>query len=333
MSFIDEVRFEVTAGKGGRGCASFHRARHIPLGGPNGGDGGRGGSIYLVADEQCATLGHLRRKRHYKATPGVAGQSTNKSGASGQDLEIKVPIGTKVIDDASGMLVMDLVQDGRTFCVAKGGDGGLGNMHFKSATNRSPRQFTEGEPGESRVIRLELQVLADVGLLGFPNAGKSTFLRQVSAARPKVADYPFTTLQPHLGVVDIGWDGGFVMADIPGLLEGASEGIGLGLRFLKHLSRCELLLHLIEVSDVETEVAAWKKVNKELVNYSQALSEKPQAVVLTKIDTLVAEEVTEHLNEFRSLSGWQGQLMAISSFSGAGVDALKQWTAQAVHAI
>ncbi len=327
MAFVDEIVIELTAGRGGRGCASFHRARHVPLGGPNGGDGGDGGSFFVVADKQCATLGHLRRRRRYQADSGKSGQSTQKNGRNGASSTLTVPVGTKIYDNASNTLVADLVKDQQRFCVAKGGQGGLGNIHFKSSTNRAPRQFTEGEEGECRLIRLELQVLADVGLLGFPNAGKSTLLRTLSSARPKVADYPFTTLQPHLGVVDVGWDGGFVVADIPGLIEGASQGIGLGLQFLRHVSRCQYLLHMIAVSDVETEVKQWKSMNHELACYHASLVEKPQILVLSKTD-LLTEDVQSHVLAFKESSGFDGEVLTLSSFTKDGVDVLVKYLAK-----
>ena len=246
MKFVDEARIEVTAGKGGDGCASFRREKFIPKGGPDGGDGGRGGSVWVRADRNLNTLIDFRYARLHRAGNGESGRGADCYGAGGKDIELRVPVGTVIFDDETGDELADLAHDGERALLAAGGRGGLGNLHFKSSTNRAPRQFTKGEPGEHRTLRLELRVLADVGLLGLPNAGKSTFIRAVSNARPKVADYPFTTLHPHLGVVRVGPERSFVLADVPGLIEGAAEGAGLGHQFLRHLSRSGLLLHFVD---------------------------------------------------------------------------------------
>jgi GTP-binding protein len=325
MAFIDEVKIEVTAGKGGHGCLSFHRARHLPLGGPNGGDGGDGGHVFLKVDSKYNTLSHLRRKFRHSARNGQPGLGSQKTGKGGEDCFIPVPVGTKIYDAEGAHFIRDLVDDGEIFMVARGGEGGLGNIHFRSSTNRSPRQFTQGDMGETRQIRLELQVLADVGLLGFPNAGKSTLLRHCSAARPSVASYPFTTLQPHLGVVDASPTSSFVMADIPGLIEGAAEGVGLGTRFLKHLSRCQCLLHLVALSSEDPDydpIQSWQIVNKELAEFSEDLVRKPQVLVLTKSD-LMPEIAIDAIKDKFVIEGLEkSKILVISCFTQQGIKML-----------
>jgi len=293
VKFIDEALIEVIAGKGGDGCASFRREKFIPKGGPDGGDGGRGGSIWARADRNVNTLIDYRYARVHRAANGQSGRGADCYGAGGQDIELRMPVGTLVIDEETGEQMADLAQDGDRVMLAAGGRGGLGNLHFKSSTNRAPRQFTRGEPGEHRQLRLELRVLADVGLLGMPNAGKSTLIRAVSNARPKVADYPFTTLQPHLGVVRAGPERSFVIADVPGLIEGAAEGAGLGHQFLRHLSRTGLLLHVIDCAGVDgatDPVAAARVIAAEVRKYSPQLARKPRWYVLNKIDLVPAED-------------------------------------------
>jgi len=288
MKFIDEAIIEVHAGKGGDGIAAFRREKYVPRGGPSGGDGGRGGSVYGIADRNLNTLIEYRFSRIFRAKSGENGRGSDCYGAGGDDITLAFPVGTVIADVDSGEVIADLASDGERVLLAKGGTGGLGNLHFKSSTNRAPRQFTQGTPGESRRLRLELKVLADVGLLGIPNAGKSTFIRAVSAARPKVADYPFTTLHPHLGVVRVDVDRSFVIADIPGLIEGAAAGAGLGHQFLRHLARTRLLLHLVDIGNADggdPAEDAWK-ILEELRKYDDALYRKPRWLVLNKVDLL-----------------------------------------------
>ncbi len=286
MKFVDEVVIKVVGGKGGNGCASFRREKFIPFGGPNGGDGGAGGSVYLVADPGINTLIDFRYQRNHQALSGQGGMGSDCSGKKGDDLEVLVPVGTLVYDVETQELLGDLTQPGQKLKVAEGGKRGLGNTHFKSSVNRAPRQFTSGSMGETRTLRLELKLLADIGLLGLPNAGKSTFIRSVSSARPKVADYPFTTLYPNLGVVSVSPHRSFVLADIPGLIEGAAEGAGLGIQFLKHLQRTRVLLHIIDIAPLDDSdpVAGAKQIVKELEKFSPDLAEKPRWLVLNKID-------------------------------------------------
>jgi GTP-binding protein len=295
MKFIDEALIEAHAGNGGDGMASFRREKYIPKGGPDGGDGGRGGSVYAEADRNINTLVEYRFARIHRAKNGEGGRGSDCYGKGADDIVLPVPVGTVISDAESGELIADLAQHGQRAQIAKGGKGGIGNIHFKSSTNRAPRQFTRGEPGESRRLRLELKVLADVGLLGLPNAGKSTFIRAVSAARPKVADYPFTTLHPHLGVVRVDVNRSFVVADIPGLIEGAAEGAGLGHQFLRHLQRTRLLLHIVDLAPIDEgadPVRDAKAIAEELRKYDQSLFEKPRWVVLNKVD-LIANEARE----------------------------------------
>jgi GTP-binding protein len=325
MKFIDEARIQVIAGKGGDGSASFRREKYIPKGGPDGGDGGRGGSVYAVADRNINTLVEYRYTRIFKARRGENGRGAQCYGKAGEDVTLRVPVGTVFSDAETGALVADLAKDGQTVCLAKGGKGGLGNIHFKSSINRAPRQHTLGEPGEEFELALELKVLADVGLLGMPNAGKSTFIRAVSAARPKVADYPFTTLAPNLGVVRVDSERSFVIADIPGLIEGAAEGAGLGHQFLRHLQRTRLLLHLVDVSprwEAGDPVREARAIVEELRKYDQALYDKPRWLVLNKLDMVDAAEREATVAKFVADYGWDGPVFAISALDGTGCSAL-----------
>jgi GTP-binding protein len=301
MKFIDEALIEAHAGNGGDGMASFRREKYIPKGGPDGGDGGRGGSVYAVADRNINTLVEYRFARIHRAKNGEGGRGSDCYGKGADDIVLAVPVGTVITDAQSGEPIADLAQHEQRALIAKGGKGGIGNIHFKSSTNRAPRQFTRGEPGESRRLRLELKVLADVGLLGLPNAGKSTFIRAVSAARPKVADYPFTTLHPHLGVVRVDVNRSFVVADIPGLIEGAAEGAGLGHQFLRHLQRTRLLLHILDLAPVDEgadPVRDAKAIVQELRKYDQSLLEKPRWLVLNKVDLIANEDREARVKAF-----------------------------------
>jgi len=293
MKFFDEARIEVLAGDGGNGAVSFRREKYIPLGGPDGGDGGKGASIWAIADRNLNTLIDFRYTRVFRGQKGENGHGSDRYGKGGEDLELRMPVGTVITDNETGALVADLDHDGKRSLIAKGGNGGLGNLHFKSSTNRAPCQNTPGQEGEKRDLKLELKVLADVGLLGLPNAGKSTFIRAVSAAKPKVADYPFTTLHPNLGVVRVDDRRSFVIADIPGLIEGAAEGAGLGHRFLKHLQRTGLLLHLVDISPFDPDADPAKDAKailKELKKYDEALYKKPRWLLINKIDLVPEEE-------------------------------------------
>ena len=319
MKFIDESKIEVTAGNGGNGSASFRREKYIPKGGPDGGDGGRGGSIYAVADRNINTLIDYRYARHHRARNGEPGRGSDRYGKGADDIVLRMPVGTVITDLNTGELIADLAHDGQKALLAKGGAGGLGNLHFKSSTNRAPRQFTPGEPGEQRELKLELKVLADVGLLGMPNAGKSTFIRSVSAARPKVADYPFTTLHPNLGVVRVSEEKSFVIADIPGLIEGAAEGAGLGHQFLRPLARTRLLLHLVDIAPMHPEtdpVREARAILNELKKYDEALYNKPRWLILNKVDLLEdrEEKVAAFLREF----GEHTRHFTISAINGEG---------------
>ncbi|MDK4577611.1 GTPase ObgE [Kingella kingae] len=307
MKFIDEAKIEVVGGKGGNGAASFRREKFVPRGGPDGGDGGRGGSVWAVADENVNTLVEYRFVKRYQAKNGEKGHGADRYGAGADDIELHMPVGTLIRDVDTDEIVADLTFHGQRVCVAKGGKGGLGNIHFKSSVNRAPKQSTPGEDGEQRTLQLELKVLADVGLLGMPNAGKSTLIRAVSAARPKVADYPFTTLHPNLGVVRMDENNSFVMADIPGLIEGAAEGAGLGHRFLKHLSRTGLLLHVVDLApfDEETDTAGEAlAIIHELRKYDEDLYDKPRWLVLNKLDMLDDEEAEQRTADFLNAIGW-----------------------------
>jgi GTP-binding protein len=325
MKFVDEAIIKVAAGAGGNGCLSFRREKFIPFGGPDGGDGGDGGDVYLEADVQVNTLIDFRYQRNYKAERGENGRGRLCSGVRGEDLVIKVPIGTEAWDDDTEELIGDLTNHGDKLMVAKGGWHGLGNARYKSSVNRAPRQTSDGTPGEDRTLRLEMKLLADVGLLGLPNAGKSTFISQVSAAQPKVANYPFTTLYPNLGVVTLKDVRSFVIADIPGLVEGAAEGAGLGHQFLRHLSRTRLLLHLVDMAPADVKqdpVESVEIINRELEKYSEALGSQPQWLILNKMD-LVPEDIREELcQEVIDRLNWQGKVFRISGQTGEGCEAI-----------
>ena len=323
MKFVDEAEIAVHGGNGGKGAASFRREKYIPKGGPDGGDGGRGGSIFLVADEGLNTLVDFRFAKTHHAPNGESGRGSDCYGKGGEDVLLRVPVGTLVHDAQTGELLADLRVAGQRVLVAKGGRGGLGNLHFKSSTNRTPRQSTPGEPGEERVLRLELKLLADVGLLGLPNAGKSTFIRAISAARPKVADYPFTTLHPNLGVVRADVNRSFVVADIPGLIRGAAQGAGLGHQFLRHLGRTRLLLHLVDLSPyTEHPADDARAIVEELRQYDPALFAKPRWLVINKIDTLAPEEREARIGAFLAELQWQGPHFAVSALTGEGCQSL-----------
>jgi len=317
--FIDRAKIHVQGGDGGNGVTAFRREKFVPRGGPSGGDGGRGGDVVLVADASLNTLLHLRYNPQHVADRGSHGEGSNRSGHSGADLMVRVPVGTQIFDASTGDLLHDLSHDGDRWLAARGGRGGFGNAHFTTSTNRAPRYHQTGSKGEELDLQLELKLLADVGLVGFPNAGKSTFISTVSAARPKIADYPFTTLEPHLGVVDLGDFRTFVIADIPGLIEGAHTGAGLGDRFLRHIERTKLLLHLVDVSSASGReaVADYETVNRELASYNQDLAMRPQFVVATKIDALDEPERLESLKQRAEHDGTP--FFAISSATGAGV--------------
>ncbi len=325
MRFIDEALVSVKAGDGGNGIVSFRREKFIPKGGPDGGDGGRGGSVYVIADDNTNTLVDYRYTRKFEAKRGESGGSKNCSGRAADDVYLTVPIGTTIIDTDLDIVLGDLTEKGQTLLIAKGGDGGFGNARFKTSTNQAPRKAIPGFPGEAKNIKLELKVVADVGLIGLPNAGKSTFIRQVSAARPKVADYPFTTLVPNLGVVDVGTHQSFVMADIPGLIAGASSGAGLGIRFLKHVARTRRLLHILDVKPIDGSgpVANAQVILQELASFSHELSQLPQILVLNKIDQLEEAEREAHCADIVAQLGWTGDVFLTSTLTGEGVDAVK----------
>ncbi len=315
----------MVAGDGGNGCASFRREKYIPKGGPDGGDGGNGGSVYLVADSGLNTLVDFRTQRMHKAERGQNGMGRERSGRKGQDLHVRVPVGTRVLEGETGELLGELLHHQQELLVAKGGERGIGNVHFKSSTNRTPRQFTHGTPGERRELNLELILLADVGLLGMPNAGKSSLISRISSARPKIADYPFTTLYPNLGVVSLGSGRSFVVADIPGVIEGAAEGAGLGLQFLKHLSRTRLLLHLVDVAPLDESVdyaVEVKQIEQELSRYSAELVDKERWLVLNKKDLLPDETFDERCRELLEAVEWDGPVYGVSAVTGEGVKSL-----------
>jgi GTP-binding protein len=324
MKFVDEATIVVQAGKGGDGHVSFRREKFIRKGGPDGGDGGDGGSIYLLADSNLNTLADFRFTRRFEATSGDRGGHRNCTGRGGEDLHIPVPVGTLVYDQETDELIGDLAVAGQSLLVAQGGFHGLGNTRYKSSTNRAPRQFTHGSPGERRELRLELKLLADIGLLGLPNAGKSTLIRAVSAARPKVADYPFTTLHPHLGVVQVGTHRSFVMADIPGLVEGAAEGAGLGIRFLKHLARTQLLLHVIDIAppDGSDPTGHARGIVAELEKFSPELAARERWLVFNKIDLLPEEAAETVYNRIIKALQWKGPVFKISAIGRVGTEAL-----------
>ncbi|TNF98919.1 MAG: Obg family GTPase CgtA [Gammaproteobacteria bacterium] len=325
MKFIDEVKIHVTAGKGGNGCVSFRREKYIPKGGPDGGDGGDGGSVFLQADEGLTTLADFRHTRRFRAKNGGQGMGRERTGAKGDDLVLTVPVGTRVYDEETQELIGDLTDNDQALLVAQGGFHGLGNTRFKSSTNRAPRQSTDGTLGEERGLHLELNVLADVGLLGLPNAGKSTLISAVSEAKPRIADYPFTTLHPHLGVVFVESHRSFLMADIPGLIEGASEGAGLGIRFLKHLSRTRLLLHMVDVlppDETQDPVDHARQVMTELARYDEVLERKERWLVLNKIDLLPEDQIDPVCNDIVQRLEWHGPIYRISAVSGFGTKQL-----------
>jgi GTP-binding protein len=336
MKFVDEATVKVQAGNGGRGCVSFRREKFIPFGGPDGGDGGHGGSVYLRAKDGINTLADFRIQRTYKAKNGEGGSGNDCTGRGGEDLYVDVPVGTTVTDAETGEELGDLKAAGAELKVAQGGKGGFGNTRFKSSTNRAPRQFGPGLPGEKRTLAFELKVIADVGLLGLPNAGKSTLIRAVSAARPRVADYPFTTLYPNLGVVDVGQHRSFVMADIPGLIEGAAEGAGLGHRFLKHLQRTRVLLHLIDMAPLDPEadpVKDARAIIAELKKYDAALAAKPRWLVINKMDLLLPEEAEARATDIVRKLRFTGPVFLISGATGEGTRPLVESVMQLLEAL
>lgn len=324
MKFIDEALIRVEAGDGGSGCVSFRREKFIPKGGPDGGDGGDGGDVYLIADENLNTLIDYRFEKRFAAQRGENGRSSDCTGKRGSDITLRVPVGTRAIDNDTKEILGDLTKHGAKMLVAKGGYHGLGNTRFKSSVNRAPRQKTLGTPGEKRDLQLELMLLADVGMLGLPNAGKSTFIRAVSAAKPKVADYPFTTIVPSLGVARVGADRSFVIADIPGLIEHASEGAGLGIRFLKHLERCRVLIHLVDIAPIDDSDPADNIaiIENELFQYSEKLADKPRWLVFNKIDTMSDEEAQERAKDITERLGFDEDYFLISAATGKNVSDL-----------
>jgi len=326
MKFVDEATIDVAAGNGGAGCISFRREKFIPFGGPNGGDGGRGGHVYVVADRNINTLIDYRYARRHEARNGEAGRGSDQFGHAGPDITLRMPVGTIIRDFETGEVMMELLEHGETRMLAKGGDGGFGNMHYKTSTNRAPKKKTPGWPGQGYKLKLELRVLADVGLLGMPNAGKSTLIAAISNARPKIADYPFTTLHPNLGVVRVGPEKSFVVADIPGLIEGASEGAGLGHYFLRHLQRTRVLLHVVDLApfDDTDPVAQARAIVNELKIYDQALFDKPRWLVLNKLDMIQPEDRTKKVLEFVRRYGWKGPVFQISALTRQGCEQLVQ---------
>ncbi|GKT20310.1 Obg family GTPase CgtA [Acidovorax sp. SUPP3334] len=329
MKFVDEAFIDISAGDGGNGCVSFRHEKYKEFGGPNGGDGGRGGHVFAVADPNLNTLVDFRYSRRYEARRGEHGMGSDMFGAAGDDITLKMPVGTIISDSETGEVLYELLVPGEVITIAKGGDGGFGNMRFKSAINRAPRQKTPGWPGERKSLKLELKVLADVGLLGMPNAGKSTLIAAISNARPKIADYPFTTLHPNLGVVRVGPEQSFVVADIPGLIEGASEGAGLGHQFLRHLQRTRLLLHVIDVAPFDEAVdpvAQAKAIVGELKKYDMGLYERPRWLVLNKLDMVPTEEREARVKDFVKRFKWKGPVFEISALTREGCESL-------IHAI
>jgi GTP-binding protein len=327
MKFVDEATIDIAAGNGGAGCVSFRREKFIPFGGPNGGDGGRGGSVYAVGDRNLNTLIDYRYARRHEARNGEPGRGSDQFGAAADDIVLRMPVGTIIKDLDTDQVIAELLEPDVKVLLAKGGDGGFGNLHFKSATNRAPKQKTPGWPGEARKLKLELRVLADVGLLGMPNAGKSTLIAAISNARPKIADYPFTTLHPNLGVVRAGPERSFVVADIPGLIEGASEGAGLGHLFLRHLQRTRLLLHVVDMApfdDSVDPVAQARAIVKELRTYDEALYNKPRWLVLNKLDMVPEEERAQRVKDFVRRYRWKGPVFQISALARQGLDELVQ---------
>jgi GTPase len=327
MKFVDEATIDIAAGNGGAGCMSFRREKFIPFGGPNGGDGGRGGSVWAVADRNLNTLIDYRYARRHEARNGEAGRGSDQFGAAADDIVLRMPVGTIVRDAETLEVIAELLVPDEKVLLAKGGDGGFGNMHFKSSTNRAPRQKTPGWPGEAKKLRLELRVLADVGLLGMPNAGKSTLIASISNARPKIADYPFTTLHPNLGVVRAGPERSFVVADIPGLIEGAAEGAGLGHQFLRHLQRTRLLLHVVDMAPFDDDVdpvAQAKAIVKELRKYDDSLYRKPRWLVLNKMDMVPTDEREARVGDFVKRLRWKGPVFCISALAREGLDTMVQ---------
>jgi GTP-binding protein len=327
MKFVDEATIDVAAGDGGNGCASFRHEKYKEFGGPDGGDGGRGGHVYALADASLNTLVDFRFTRRFEAHRGEHGKGSDMFGVKGDDIVLKMPVGTIIADAETGEVLHELLQAGEQVTIAKGGDGGFGNMHYKSSTNRAPRQKTPGWPGEKRSLKLELKVLADVGLLGMPNAGKSTLISAISNARPKIADYPFTTLHPNLGVVRVAAEKSFVVADVPGLIEGASEGAGLGHQFLRHLQRTRLLLHLVDVAPFDEgvdPVAQAKAIVAELKKFDQALYDKPRWLVLNKVDMLAAEEREKRIQGIVKRLKYKGPVFEISALTREGCELLVQ---------
>ncbi|HJV88079.1 MAG TPA: GTPase ObgE [Noviherbaspirillum sp.] len=325
MKFIDEAKIEVIAGDGGNGVASFCREKFRPFGGPDGGDGGKGGSIWAIADRNINTLVDYRYSKLHRARDGENGRGSDCYGKGADDIELRMPVGTLITDINTGENIADLTEHGQRILLAKGGEGGWGNIHFKSSTNRAPRQKTDGKPGEHRELKLELKVLADVGLLGMPNAGKSTFISAVSNARPKIADYPFTTLHPNLGVVRVSHEKSFVIADIPGLIEGAAEGAGLGHQFLRHLQRTRLLLHIVDLAPFDEKVDPVKEAKaivKELKKYDETLYEKPRWLVLNKLDVIPEDERQKRVKDFVKRFGWKGPVFQISALTRGGCEDL-----------
>ena len=326
MKFVDEATIDIAAGAGGAGCMSFRREKFIPFGGPNGGDGGRGGSVFAVADRNINTLIDYRYARRHEARNGEAGRGSDQFGAASDDIVLRMPVGTIVRDFETDEVLAELLDPDVQVLLAKGGDGGFGNLHFKSSTNRAPRQKTPGWPGEARKIKLELRVLADVGLLGMPNAGKSTLITAISNARPKIADYPFTTLHPNLGVVRAGPERSFVVADLPGLIEGAADGAGLGHLFLRHLQRTRLLLHIVDMApfDGVDPVAQAKAIVKELRKYDESLYQKPRWIVLNKLDMLSAETRDALVKDFVKRMRWKGPVFQVSALAREGLGSMVQ---------
>jgi len=325
MKFVDEASIDIAAGDGGNGCVSFRHEKYKEFGGPNGGDGGRGGHVYALADSNLNTLVDFRYTRRFEAKRGQHGMGSDMFGAAGDDITLKMPVGTVITDAETGQVLHELLTPGEIVLVAKGGDGGFGNMRFKSAINRAPRQKTPGWPGERKSLKLELKVLADVGLLGLPNAGKSTLITAISNARPRIADYPFTTLHPNLGVVRVGPEQSFVVADLPGLIEGAAEGAGLGHLFLRHLQRTRLLLHVVDLAPFDEHadpVAQAKAIVAELKKYDKALFEKPRWLVLNKLDMIPAEERSKRVKDFLRRMKFKGPVFEISALTHEGCDNL-----------
>ncbi len=336
MKFVDEATIDVVAGDGGNGCMSFRREKFLPFGGPNGGDGGKGGSVFAVGDRNLNTLIDFRYARRHEGRRGENGRGSDQYGAAAEDIVMRMPIGTVITDTETNQVIAELLVPDEKVLIVKGGDGGFGNLHFKTSTNRAPRQKTPGWPGEQKKLKLELRVLADVGLLGMPNAGKSSLITAISNARPKIADYPFTTLHPNLGVVRVAPEQSFVVADIPGLIEGASEGAGLGHLFLRHLQRTHLLLHLIDFAPFDEAVdpvAQAKAIVGELKKYDQALYEKPRWIVLNKMDMVPAEEREKRVKDFVKRFKWKGPVFQISALTREGCDTLIRAIYQHVSAL